>query len=170
MVSTKRTYARPLSTLHKSLLAEAQTQARFWSKVEKGETCWTWQATRSDLGYGRFNLGDTTVAAHRIAFYLVRGQFDESKTLDHLCRNTSCVNPEHLEPVTMKENILRGNGRAAEQARKTHCYNGHPLSGDNLISNGPKKPRRRCKECNRVKFAIRRRRTREQRISEGRSN
>jgi hypothetical protein len=73
-------------------------------------------------------------------------------TLDHLCRNKACVNPAHLEPVTNRENVLRGVGLSAENARKTHCKRGHPLSGDNVVvSKGGRK--RRCVACERLRDA-----------------
>lgn len=50
----------------------------------------------------------------------------------HLCRVRHCVNPAHMEPVTIRQNVLRGEGNAAQNARKTHCVHGHPLEGDNL--------------------------------------
>lgn len=107
--------------------------------------CWVWTSTRSRKGYGRFRSSGRQVQAHRFAYELHVGSIPEGLQLDHLCRNTSCVNPEHLEPVTNKENTLRGGNRAAVNARKTHCDRGHPLEGDNLrvSSSG----RRICKAC-----------------------
>lgn len=80
----------------------------------------------------------------------VRGPIPAGLHLDHLCRNTMCVNPDHLEPVTQRVNTLRGIGVAAVHAKKTHCINGHPFSGDNLVyrSNGRW---RDCRECRRAK-------------------
>jgi len=118
--------------------------ARFWSKVSKTENCWNWTGWLR-LGYGQFNVGRRKFAAHRVAYELTVGPIPEGMQLDHLCRNTRCVNPAHLEPVTPVENTHRGTQPAADNARKTHCKNGHPLSGDNLqiVFNG----RRRCRIC-----------------------
>jgi hypothetical protein len=82
---------------------------------------------------------------------LLVGPIPEGKQLDHLCRNRACINPEHLEPVTAKENILRGESFSAKNARKTHCIHGHELSGDNLriLKHG-----RVCLECRRTKDRI----------------
>jgi hypothetical protein len=66
--------------------------------------------------------------------------------IDHLCRNTKCVNPEHLEPVTIRENLLRGIGPSAKHAVKTHCPAGHEYSGDNLYVH-PVKGMRYCRTC-----------------------
>ncbi len=67
-----------------------------------------------------------------MAFELVKGRIPEGLTLDHLCRNRAYVNPDHMEAVSNKENILRGIGPTAQNARKQFCPQGHPLDGDNL--------------------------------------
>lgn len=68
------------------------------------------------------------MAAHRAMFELVNGPVPDGLDLDHLCRNTLCVNPDHLEPVTRRENVLRGEGRSAQNARRTTCLHGHELT------------------------------------------
>ena len=111
---------------------------RFWAKVvgtEDPTGCWTWTAGKLARGYGQFackGFPTKTVGAHRWSYRELVGPVPDGYELDHLCRNTACVNPAHLEPVTAKENVLRGMGRSAVNARKTHCHRGHPLSGDNL--------------------------------------
>jgi HNH endonuclease len=72
-------------------------------------------------------------------------------TLDHLCRNPKCVNPEHLQIVTNKENILRGVSFTAENASKTHCVRGHELTPDNLVKGGQPGRPRVCLACARNK-------------------
>lgn len=119
----------------------------FWKKVRKGTPvqCWEWQGLRSSKGYGHVYAGATYLGvAHRCSYELVVGAIPEGATIDHLCRNRACVNPAHLEPVSQRENVLRGIGHSAQNARKTHCHDGHELAGDNLyLRNG----RRHCRAC-----------------------
>ena len=130
----------------------ARELERFWSKVDKSGDCWLWTAsTFPSGGYGQFNVGSKKLGtrrparAHRYAYEALIGPIPDGLQLDHLCREPLCVNPAHLEPVTQKVNILRGVGWAAVNARKSHCDEGHPLSGSNLArtSGGG----RRCRLC-----------------------
>ncbi len=119
---------------------------RFWSKVDKSGSCWVWTASRNS-GYGQFAIRTgTPVLAHRVAWELTRGPVPEGMQLDHLCRNRLCVNPDHLEPVTNRQNTLRGIGPTAVNARKTECKRGHSLA-DAYVSKGM----RYCRTCALVK-------------------
>lgn len=128
------------------------TEERFWSKVSRSgpDECWEWTAGATSAGYGAFypTPGGVQVSAHRYSYELIVGPIPEGLDIDHLCRNRRCVNPVHLEPVTRRENVLRGESPAAERARKTHCKRGHPLEGDNLSFIGT---RRQCRECRRAR-------------------
>jgi hypothetical protein len=113
---------------------------------EPNSGCWLWLGGLSGGGYGSVSVVDVQATAHRFSYELYKGPIPEGLQLDHLCRNRSCVNPDHLEPVTSRENILRGEGLSAINARKTHCPLGHELTGKNLITRGRK---RRCRTCQR---------------------
>jgi hypothetical protein len=126
---------------------EAAAQ-RFATKTRKDPATGCWNYTGAiDRGYGRFWVDGRTVMAHRFAWEQANGPVPDGKQLDHLCRNRSCVNPGHLEPVTIGENVLRGIGLTAENARKTSCRAGHPFTQANTYVN----PRgeRQCRTCQR---------------------
>lgn len=112
------------------------------AKVAKDPSgCWFWMAARRSHGYGVFWNGKRQVYAHRHSYECFVGPIPEGLTIDHLCRVRYCVNPDHLEPVTQKENNLRGESTMARQARQTHCHLGHELAGENLYvyPNGQRK-------------------------------
>jgi hypothetical protein len=130
-----------------------EDQERFWSKVDKTETCWLWTAGKTHKGYGQFtttvNQEETKWGSHRYSYELLVGPIPDDLVLDHLCKIRHCVNPSHLEPVTLSENTRRGNA-GKFNARKTHCPQGHPYSGDNLrMHNG----RRHCITCTKANSA-----------------
>lgn len=122
-----------------------EAQQRFWSKVRKSKGCWIWKGTVTDRGYGRFCYEGKSYSAHRFHWLWKRGTIP-NETLDHLCRRRSCIRLSHLEAVSVKENVLRGDGITAKHSRKTHCVNGHPFSGDNLAYWG-KSQQRQCRTC-----------------------
>ena len=125
--------------------------ARFASSLVVAPSgCWEWQLTLN-RGYGRMHVNGEAKQAHVWAWEQERGPVPAGLVLDHLCRNRRCVNPAHLEPVTHRENLLRGETHAAANARKTHCPRGHELSGKNLNSRGD--GARSCKECHRMNMA-----------------
>jgi hypothetical protein len=121
--------------------------SRFWQKLEKTDSCWLWTAGLFTDGYGLFWDGKKTVGAHRFSYELLVGVIPIGLVLDHLCRVRSCVNPAHLEPVTHRENILRGDGIAARRARQTHCVRGHELIGENIDRVSTRPSARHCRTC-----------------------
>ncbi len=119
--------------------------SKFLLKIEKTETCWIWKTNINEKGYGRCWYNGSTRQAHRVIYELIRGKIPDNLELDHLCRNHACVNPEHLEPVSHHENVLRGNVGLLRKSQIC-CHKGHPLSGDNLYVY---KNMRHCRECTR---------------------
>jgi hypothetical protein len=107
-----------------------------WYVPEPNTGCWLWLKGVQTSGYGQVALErkkhPRLRVAHRVSYELLRGPIPGGLTLDHLCRVRSCVNPDHLEPVTNRVNALRGNGAPARHARQTHCLNGHPLTPENI--------------------------------------
>lgn len=98
-----------------------------WVVDENG--CWIWQRSLRSTGYGNYSEGWNKIKlAHRVIYGRFRGPIPEGLVLDHLCRVRSCVNPDHLEPVTQRENVMR--------ARATHCKRGHDLSVNRYVRPG----------------------------------
>lgn len=103
------------------------------ASMREANECWVWVGHKKPDGYGRLSINGRMKYAHRVAYEILVGPVPHGMELDHLCRNTSCVNPAHLEPVTHRENILRGVGMGGVNARKTHCKHGHEFTEDNTI-------------------------------------
>lgn len=97
--------------------------------------CWEWVGTKNSDGYGMFSFRKngriTSNGAYKLVYEALVGIVPKGKQLDHLCRNRSCVNPSHLEPVTARENMIRGVNPCAKNARKTHCKRGHEFTKEN---------------------------------------
>lgn len=126
----------------------ALVASRFWAKVDVGHPlgCWLWIAAKI-CGYGSYKDDGVTVLAHRVAYEALAGPIPDGLQLDHLCRNTACVNPDHLEPVTQRDNLMRGAGASAKNATKTYCKNGHEFTPENTsMSRGA----RVCLACKRI--------------------
>lgn len=127
---------------------------RFWNRVCMDGDCWLWRGEIAGNGYGVLTLNydpkDRRRSRAHVFSWEIHNKVPVPKglCLDHLCRVRACVNPTHLEPVTQRENILRGISSSALNAKKTHCKRGHPLSGENLfICQGT----RQCCICSRAK-------------------
>ncbi len=125
-------------------------EERFETKFTRGapDECWEWTGSKRG-GYGQFMVKSfgrgncLRSPAHRVAYELARGAIPEGLLIDHLCRNRGCVNPAHLEPVTHRENIVRGTGyRDKETCRKGHLLEGnlYTIKGGGL----------RCAVCGRL--------------------
>lgn len=118
---------------------------RVMSKTRPENGCLVWTGALDRDGYGVIQFAGKQCRAPRVAYALRFGPIAPALTVDHLCRNRSCVNPAHLEVVTRKENVLRSNALGALNARKTQCKRGHLLSPDNLYT--PRNGQRDCRTC-----------------------
>lgn len=125
-----------------------QIDQRFWAKIDKDGPggCWIWLGVRASQGqgYGRRTINGTKVYVHRWAYERFVGPIPDGLTIDHLCRNSLCCNPDHLEVVTGRENTLRSENPTALHARQTHCLRGHPFDDNNTYRY---KNRRICRTC-----------------------
>jgi hypothetical protein len=127
-------------------LAELMT----FVEVNPATGCWEWQRSLATHGYGYAGH----VGAHRVFYEKAIGPIPEGLVIDHLCRNRGCVNPDHLEPVTVGENNRRGFGASGINARKTHCVRGHDLTDPGNIYTPPGGGRE-CRACRRIREARR---------------
>jgi hypothetical protein len=142
-------------------MAKPTLLERISAKIEPDPDtgCWIWTAAKNQYGYGVVGIETgKTGLAHRVAYRLMVGDIPEGLDLDHLCRTRACIRPEHLEPVTRRTNLLRGDTATARNAAKTHCPSGHPYSGTNLIVQ--RSGSRMCRACVNVRKAAAGRRTR----------
>jgi hypothetical protein len=111
--------------------------------------CVEWVGAKDSDGYGRVMHKGKWTAAHRVKWEQRYGEVPEGMVLDHLCRVRDCINIEHLDLVTPRENTLRGNSPFIINRRKTVCSKGHPLSGENLHTDC--RGFRQCRECGRIR-------------------
>lgn len=133
--------------------------------IESADGCWEFQASRLKEGYGQIRDtkkdGGQLLLTHRVAYTYFISEIPEGLVLDHLCRNPSCCNPWHLEPVTNRENGRRGIGWerrgwyiAEMQRAKTQCPSGHPYSQENTYMT--LRGGRQCRKCQALRRSVRR--------------
>lgn len=148
-------------------------EERLWARVEKTSTCWLWTGPKLPSGYGYLGRNGKHIYVHRLAYELLVGPIPAGLMLDHVkangCTSKTCVKtiadkdgPAHLEPVTQRENILRGDGPAIARElmqnihqrlrARTHCKRGHIFDEENaLLERGR---HRRCRKCRRLRERI----------------
>lgn len=120
--------------------------------IDEETGCWVWHGYRQPAGHGRVRVDGRKVLVHVWVYTLFNGPVPDGLELDHVCRNPACCNPypDHLEPVTHRENVLRGEAPAAHHARKTHCPRGHAYDEQNTrVYRGS----RYCRACSRERSA-----------------
>ena len=101
---------------------------RLLKKIEIDQKgCWIWTGKRRGSGYGGIKINGKDIYTHRFSYEFYRGLIPEGLTIDHLCRTRACANPDHLEAVPNRVNLLRGEGFVAQEARQTKCKHGHPF-------------------------------------------
>lgn len=131
------------------------TRIEKYIQPEPNSGCWLWLGYLRPRGYARLQHDGHRTSAARMVYEILRGQALSELEPDHLCRLTCCVNPDHQEFVTHKENVLRSTAPSAQHARQTMCVRGHPFDAENIyvMPDG----RRQCRTC----VAFRKKRWRE---------
>lgn len=130
-----------LGTHRRGALRKRAIEDSFWDHVmpEPNTGCWLWAGVWNKKGYGTLR----SIGAHRISYQIHKGPIPENYQIDHLCRVRCCVNPQHLEAVTLQENVARGEV-GQYNARKTHCRNGHEFTPENTRWSGNERGCRTC--------------------------
>lgn len=135
-----------------------------WKNVEPAERllakadfdeitgCWEYRGKLNSGGYGAAWLDGRVRPWHRACYMVFVGPIPDGMELDHLCRNRKCGNPGHLEPVSRRENLLRGNGWSGRNARKTHCPVGHEYTDENTSWY---RGQRKCRTCHATRERVR---------------
>lgn len=120
---------------------------RIMQRTDMSDDCWLWTGAPDKDGYGRVQVDRRTCRVHRVVYEMFFGAIPDGLVIDHLCRVRNCVNPNHLEPVTDRENLLRGETFNAANAAKETCIHGHPF--DEANTHICPRGFRRCRACRR---------------------
>lgn len=148
MTPTLKLAAELMALAEKADIPEIDVQ-RFYQKFmpEPMSGCWLWLAAQSN-GYGILYRKDKKIKAHRFSYRLHKGKIPRGLVVDHKCNNTFCVNPDHLQCLTIRENTLRGTSQTVVNYLKNICNRGHNLTPENTgMSRGTQ---RRCKQCDHI--------------------
>lgn len=120
-----------------------EQRLRLHRRIKRSSGCWIWTGALGDSGYGRLALNRKLHYVHRLSYETFVGPIPDGLQIDHLCRNRACFAPSHLEPVTCRVNVLRGESPGARSRRRTHCGKGHDFAEHGVERNG----RRICRTC-----------------------
>jgi hypothetical protein len=137
-----------MNAQHNPRMTDEKSWKLFWANIVQNGDCLEWSGKSRNQGYGAFGYMYKTIPAHRYSYKMTYGNIPIGYQIDHLSRNTLCVNPAHLEAVTPRENTLRSTSLIAVNAAKTHCQRGHEFTPENIIprvKNGI--PARNCRRC-----------------------
>lgn len=133
---------------------ETELRTRIFDRMPVGglDSCWIWRGRPNAHGYASMKINRRSHLAHRLVYEWLRGPIPDGHLLHHTCEERMCVNPRHLEPVTQQQHQehhdFKGNRLAAAAWRdRTHCKNGHALSGENMRID--RHGHRRCRVCDR---------------------
>ena len=124
---------------------------------EPNTGCWLWLGSVSQDGYSQ--VGKPPWSGHRIAFEVKHGPVPEGMEVDHICRVRCCVNPDHMQPLTHYDNLIKSYRKVSPNSLKTHCPKGHPLDGENLRLKKTSTRlgvSRQCKACERDRYQAKR--------------
>lgn len=130
-------------------MSELTPNERFDSRwvPEPMTGCWLWVGTASPRGYATFRVNGRKIGVHRFAYERWVGPIRDGLVVDHICNNPTCVNPDHLQAITQRDNVRRGRGTSGINSRKQECIHGHPFDADNTyVDPGGG---RHCRECRR---------------------
>ena len=140
----------PKAQLMHPQLTRSQAARKILALCAVSETgCWIPRRNPKRHGYVYVMASGMNYRAHRLIYEVLVGPIPEGLQIDHLCRKRPCINPLHLEPVTARQNVLRGNTTAAQHAAQTHCQDGHLFDLANTQINAA--GHRHCRECNRIR-------------------
>lgn len=135
-------HSAPNHAKYQAAADDPKTGPRMANFAIDANGCHVWGGLKDQEGYGLAHHNGRPLRAHRLSFWIANGPIEGRMVIDHICRNRSCINPEHLRKVTHAENM--------RVARLTHCKRGHPLSGDNVaVSYQGNKIHRVCRTCSR---------------------
>ncbi len=136
---------------------------RFTVYIKNKTSCWIWTGAKigRNMEYGQFakirGTKKTTLAHRRIYELFYRKKLPKKLTIDHVCKNTICVNPLHMKPMSLVDNVLLGNGPMAINKRKTHCIYGHKFTKENTKKyphKGQKNMGRSCLACRKIYYNL----------------